>query len=64
MRDRNRIEPFCERLKDAWQKMPDLRFGQLMFCFFAKECDSDPFYIEDEELISKFEKYIQENGGK
>lgn len=26
-RDVNRIQPFCDRLVKAWEKLPDWRFG-------------------------------------
>ena len=29
-RDVNRIQPFCDRLAKAWEKLPDWRFGQMM----------------------------------
>ena len=29
-RDMNRIQPFCDRLAKAWEKLTDWRFGQLM----------------------------------
>ena len=29
-RDAGRIQPFCDRLARAWEKLPDWRFGQLM----------------------------------
>lgn len=38
--------------------MPDMRFGQLMYNFFHDEYNSDPFYIEDAELISRFQAYV------
>lgn len=58
MRKKERIRVFCEELATAWEQCPDLRFGQLMFNFFAKEYNSDAFYVEDEELIRKLKEYV------
>lgn len=58
MRDKQRIDPFCETLSAVWKRIPDMRFGQLMHNFFHDEYNSDPFYIEDTELISKFQEYV------
>lgn len=35
-----------------------MRFGQLMYNFFHDEYNYDPFYIEDTELISRFQEYV------
>lgn len=35
-----------------------MRFGQLMYSFFHDEYNSDPFYVEDTELISRFQEYV------
>ena len=29
-----------------------------MYNFFHDECKGDPFYMEDEELFDKFQKYV------
>lgn len=58
MRDKQRIDPFCKILSAEWKRIPDMRFGQLMYNFFHDEYNSDPFYIEDTELISKFQEYV------
>ena len=58
MRDTKRIEPFCEMLSVEWKRTPDMRFGQLMYNFFHDEYNSDPFYVEDTELISRFQEYV------
>lgn len=56
---------FAKKIADGWSKVPDLRFGQLMVNFFQKEFNSDPFYVEDLEFLSKFHSYINEiTGGK
>ena len=55
MRDINRIDVFCDRLKKVWKENPDQRFFQLinniMSCY-----GSDMYYIEDNEAIDIIEK--------
>ena len=57
MRNKDRIRPFCDRLAAAWERCPDLRFGQLIANAYASECDRDPFYVEDEKSIQMIEAY-------
>ena len=50
-RDPERINEFCDMLKKTWHKVPDWRFGQLMFNFFGDvyaKSKKDIFYIEDD----------------
>ena len=60
MRDPSRIRPFAARIADGWSKMPEQRFGQLMLNFFhwLDTQNQDPFYMEDGELLKKYEEYI------
>lgn len=56
MRDINRIEPFMEEITAIWkEKYPDWRFGQLMVNFFYRV--GDPFYYEEEELLTAFKAF-------
>jgi hypothetical protein len=57
MRNKDRIRPFCERLAAAWERCPDMRFGQLISNAYASECDRDPFYVEDEKSIQMIEAF-------
>ena len=57
MRNPERIRPLCERLADAWKKLPDLRLGQLLVDSLGGK---DPFYIEDEDLIRMLERFVWE----
>lgn len=60
MRDRNRIGPFCDRLKDIWSAVPDWRF--LQFIVNAVSTQSrDPFFIEDDDALNIFEKAVTDN---
>lgn len=58
MRNKDRIRPFCERLATAWERCPDLRFGQLIVNAYASELDRDPFYVEDEKYIQMIEAFV------
>lgn len=58
MRKIERIEPFLKKLGDLWKKQcPDWRFGQLM-CNVLNTFDKDPFFIEEDEMIERFETYF------
>ena len=65
MRDANRIRRFCNRLATAWELVPDLRFGQLLFNIFVqiKNEGKDPFYLEDDSMIKRIEQYIENHTG-
>lgn len=57
MRDPNRIEPICDRLKKAWSTVPDWRLGQLfenMRRILAHN-GQDIFFMEDEALMQYME---------
>lgn len=60
MRDKKRIRAFCNRLAEAWECCPDLRFGQLMVNVFGS-MDRDPFFPEDAEMIWNIERWIGAN---
>lgn len=62
MRDPNRIDDFCEVLKEQWHKVPDWRFGQLISNFLGQvyaDTKKDPFFIEDGEMKGQLKKYIK-----
>lgn len=65
MRDPKRIRKFCNRLATAWELVPDLRFGQLLFNIFVqiKNEGKDPFYLEDDAMIKRIEQYIENHTG-
>ena len=58
MRDPNRIDPFLERLGKVWKQVPDWRFTQLIENVFDS-IDGMTFFMEDEELINIFEKFLK-----
>lgn len=58
MRNPNRIANFMYELGEIWgQNLPDWRFGQLMVNFISEV--GDPFYLEEDDFLEKFKKYVQ-----
>ena len=58
MRDEGRIIPLVMKVGRLWQWCcPDLRFMQLM-SNFAVWYGEDPFYMEDDEFLTQFQKFI------
>ena len=63
MRNPDRIDAYCDRMKSYWHAVPDWRFGQLMsnlFGQYVSETGRDIFFTEDEELFSFFDEYFKE----
>ena len=59
MRDPNRLDAFYEELKSIHKEyVPDWRFGQFMYNFFAYT--GDPFFFEEGKLIEKLHEYVEE----
>lgn len=58
MRDINRIDVFCDRLKKVWKENPDQRFFQLINNIMSRY-GSDMYYIEDDEAIDMIEKAME-----
>lgn len=54
MRNPNRIHYILSLIEKGWNKIPDIRFGQLIENFKRYIGVEDIFYIEDDEMI----KYI------
>lgn len=62
MRNPNRIYFMMGEMAGLWMKhFPDWRFAQLYSNFIAW-MGTDPFYIEDDELMKRFEKFCKEVG--
>ena len=60
MRDPNRCFSVITQVGVIWQsKFPDMRFMQLM-SNFAMWLGRDPFYMEDDEFIDKFNQFAKE----
>ena len=64
-RDPKRIRKFCNRLATAWELLPDWRFGQLIMNIFGQMASKgkDPFFPEDDTMITYIEKYIEKLTG-
>ena len=63
MRNPNRIYEILNLLQRGWEKMPDLRFGQLIENLKRYINIDDLFYIEDDELVEKIINFfdLEEN---
>jgi uncharacterized protein YihD (DUF1040 family) len=56
MRDPKRIEAVLERVREVWERNPDLRLGQIVInaakaASYQDLSQSRLFYIEDEQLL-------------
>ena len=51
--DPNRIDPMLAKIKELWEKVPDLRLGQ--FLGNCAKSDLKLYYIEDDKLLEKLE---------
>lgn len=53
MRDPKRIEKVLATISRVWYRVPDWRLEQLLYNATRQ---TDPFYIEDEQLIKQLER--------
>jgi hypothetical protein len=51
MRDPQRLDGVLKEIKKSWEKNPEYRFGQWFFNTVINEI-GDPFFIEDDELLT------------
>lgn len=58
-RDPNRIKPFLSKIEEAWQRYPDLRFGQLVEIIWAAQNRHALFYIEDKDFLNALDKRMK-----
>lgn len=58
-RPKERIKPFLEKVGEAWEKYPDLRFVQFINLLY-NEAEFDPFHYEEEDTLKLIDK-LQEN---
>lgn len=62
MRDSTRIPLHCTTLQNAWNEVPDWRFGQLISNFYrwltTEKGVYDVFFLEDDKFFSYLEEYI------
>ena len=57
-RPKERIKPFLEKIGEAWEKYPDLRFVQFINLLY-NEAEFDPFHYEEEDTLKLLEKLNQ-----
>lgn len=63
MRDPNRIDYYCDRLANLWNRVPDWRFGQFLINVlrhWSLTHNNDLFYVEDEEFFKFIHDYLEE----
>ena len=63
MRNPDRLDSLYETLLNYHKKLPDWRFMQLFLNFLNwhyTKYGSDGFYIEDKEIVSRFNNFIKE----
>ena len=60
------IRLICDRLREAWQMVPQLRLGQLIVNVMPRGLGNDPYYFEDQKMIEAIEKLVYGpwNGGQ
>jgi len=66
MRDINRLDDFYNALKEVHKQLPDWRFGQFIMNFISwyyQKYKKDIFYVEENEMITLFDEFINEIGG-
>lgn len=61
MRKAERIDEFCDKLKEEWKKVPDWRFGQLIcntFSYVSMDERVSAFYVEDDRMMELIEEFM------
>lgn len=61
MRKAERIDEFCDRLKEEWKKVPDWRFGQFIcntFSYVSMDERVSAFYVEDDRMMELIEEFM------
>ena len=61
MRNPERIRPFLDKIAEAWERYPDLRFGQLVMDIVPNSdrlwnCEEDEFLNRLESFVSNIEE--------
>ena len=63
MRDKKRLEDVYETLRAYHEAIPDIRFLQLMMDFFSwhyQNFNTDGFYVEDEDFLTRFKMFMKD----
>lgn len=53
------INRVANAIRLAWLAVPELRLGQLIVNALPLSCDSDAFYIGDNDLRLEIEKFVR-----
>ena len=56
MRDINRIDAICDKLKEAWKIVPDQRLGQFILNYITNE--DLLFYYEDDKTEQALDRML------
>lgn len=56
MRDINRIDVICDKLKEAWKIVPDQRLGQFIINYITSEALL--FYYEDDKTEQALDRML------
>lgn len=56
MRDINRIDVICDKLKEAWKIVPDQRLGQFILNYITSE--DLLFYYEDDKTEQALDRML------
>ena len=57
MRDPNRIDAYCEKLKEYWSRVPDWRLGQLLMNVMrGTPYYPDIWFAEDETIFNRMDE--------
>lgn len=56
MRDINRIDVICDKLKEAWKIVPDQRLGQFILNYITNE--DLLFYYEDDKTEQALDRML------
>ena len=62
MRDENRLFNFYSQLSLIHRKVPDMRFGQLMYSFlrWAEMQNKNVFYLEEDEFLELYKEFMKD----
>lgn len=61
MRDFNRIPRIIAKLSQLWERNPDLRLGQLIYCIMSRTGQKDnQFNAEDNKIEPIIDKWLNE----
>lgn len=69
MRDINRIDEFCDELKELWKTYAccDMRFGQFISNVFGDiygETRRDIWFMEEPEMLKNMKRVVDKYNGK